>query len=121
MHTDTERTMHETMHGRGGWVSMEDYAKLHEERCDLENALNAMLESEGFDGSDQDAYHARRDELMAAGRAWYARMETPDKVTVRQLEARATMLGIEPSELYERLSGEVRTTAPVLGIADCTW
>jgi hypothetical protein len=97
------------------------HTKLLEECSDLENALNAVLEAEGFDGSDQDAYHARRDELMAAGRAWYARMETPDKVTVRQLEARATMLGIEPSELYERLSGEVRTTAPVLGVADCTW
>ena len=105
-----------------GWVSMEDYAKLHEERCDLENALNAVLEAEGFDGREQDAYWTRRNELMAAGRAWYARMATPDrKMTVRQLEARAKMLGVEPSELYERLSGEVRTTAPVLGIADCTW
>ncbi|MHB1137112.1 MAG: hypothetical protein ACYCXR_03145 [Coriobacteriia bacterium] len=118
MHTDTERTMHETMHGRGGWVSMEDYAKLHEERCDLENALNAVLEAEGFDGTDQDAYWTRRNELMAAGRAWYDRMVTPDrKMTVRQLEARAKMLGVEPSELLEGIN---RTTAPVLGIADCT-
>lgn len=128
MHTHTIGTMHETMHAPDGWVRMEDYAKLHDERCHLEDAINVMLEAEGFDGHDQDAYWTRRNEIMAAGQAWRARMEIiPEKaklhdvvrkMTVSELEALAKTLGVEPSELLE---GTARTTAPVLGVADCTW
>jgi len=84
------------------WVRMEDYAKLHDERRDLEDALNALLEADGFDGRDQDAYWARRNELMAAGQAWRARMEIiPKKAKVTEVEYRARMLGFNPGKFIE--------------------
>ncbi|MRS12162.1 MAG: hypothetical protein EG823_03715 [Actinobacteria bacterium] len=55
-----------------------DSMRLHDEKCELMDALNAVIQAEGIYAGDDERFRRRWDELMEAGRAWRERLEHGD-------------------------------------------